>query len=239
MVQVYEYPEFDMYNWIPSHYWEKLHIIPDDSDSLGFTPTKPLVVLDHGIFDITMPCVLPEKRGCYSLLYADYYLCSTKQGYENLTRLGKKAFYTGSAFSDFVYSEENEDRDLLVYVPDHGLGSLYFDEVVSHSTLIDIAKIEECSHIVTSAIAEDNRTGYLNPVYSDRRKDIDGHRAKCKALLNKAKVVYTKTQSTFQIVAKSMGVKVIGCEVSLETLVDGKCRERILEVMDGIISGRC
>lgn len=242
MTIVFEYPSFDMYSWIPQKYWDNLHIIPDDSDCFGFVPTKPLVVLDHGIFDITRPCIFPEKRKNYSLFYADYYLSSTKQGHEGLIKNKKKSFYTGSPFSDFVIPLEKKERDLLVYLPDHGIptdnGWRYGDEVMPTENLLKIAETEGCSKVMTSALVEDERAGYYNPIYSDRRRDIEGHHAKCRYFLERAKVVVTQTSGTFHIVAKNLGIKIIGCEVKLDTLVDGKCRERILEVMDGIISGR-
>jgi hypothetical protein len=246
MVKVQQLKRHDTVFWIPKHYWDKVHIIPDDSDKLAFDrdPKKPLVVIYHGCGDITAPCVVPAVRDSYSLLYADYYLSPTKEEHVNLTRLGKKSFYTGMAFSDFVMPEKRDPR-LLVYVPDHGIPAdgnkkRHFDNgVLSEDRLEQLMHEHGCDDYITSALVEDDRVHtYPNVLISDRIGDVAGHHEKCKYLYENAKVIYSEHPGTFSVVGKSMGIKTIGAEVKYKTLTDGNCRKRILEGLDAIISGR-
>lgn len=244
MVLVREYPDHPTTSWIPKHYWEKLHILPDDADRLAFEPDprKPLVVVDHGTFDMTRYCNI--KHRMYSELYGDYYCSSTKNGHENLTRLGKYSYYTGSAFADFTRPSSRSPR-LLVYAPAHAIphplheGEMYCgtnDELLEEAQLTRLAAEYECEGYVTSAIAEDARLDrYTNVVLSDRHADLAGHHAKCRFLYENAKVIYEPQLGTFGITGAALGIPVIGVELTNETLNDGKCRARITAASDHII----
>lgn len=248
MVKVQELKTHDTVFWIPDEYWEKLHILPDDSDELAFErdPNKPLVVINHGIGDITTPCKIPVERDHYSLLYADYYLSPTKEEYENLTKLGKKSFYTGGAFADLTLPE-NRNPGILVYAPEHGIPDpddvnvkIHYDnKILTANELDDLATKYGCDGYITSALIEDDRLyDYPNVLFSDRNEDVAGHHDKCKYLYENAKVIYSTYPGTFSVVGKALGIQTEGAPVPYETLVDGKCRERILEALDAIISGR-
>lgn len=241
MVLVKERKNHHTVSWIPESYWNKLHIIPDDSDKLDFKPVKPLVVIEHGAMDITSPCKDPEERDCYSLLYADYYLCSTRESYEGLLKKGKNAYYTGMAISDLIIGEQT-NPDALIYVPDHGIieplkkqTRIYSDNVLPLEELKKIAKLNNCNEIITSAIEEDSRINQYHNVRISNRNHLGTHSMKMRKLLSRAKLVYEEANGTFSSIAKSMGIKVLPDIDRFETLTDGKCRERILSALDDII----
>jgi len=244
LVRVREVPSHDTVSWIPDKYWRDLHIIPDDADQLAFDrdPKKPLVVIEHGIMDITRACEFPEKRNCYSLLYADHYLCSTKESYDGLIAKGQSAFYTGMAFADIVQPEVRDPK-MLVYFPDHGIpepdgsGWRHFDVALPKQELEKLALYHECDGFLTSALIEDPRLNEYHHIVLSDRNNAKEHLDKCKSLMSIAKVVVSPAGTTFATVAKAMGMPVISNPL-LTTLADGKCKERILDTLDAIISRR-
>lgn len=245
MVRVHEVRGHDTVSWIPQKYWNKLHIIPDDADQLAFDRdiNKPLVVIEHGIMDITMKCKYPEERDCYSLLYADYYLCSTKESYDGLIAKGKKAFYTGMAFADIVKPVVYEPS-MLVYMPDHGIMDpvtgewIHMDATLSKSALEGLVEEHDCDNFITSALSEDPRYLDYHRIVMSNRNNVQEHLDKCKSLMSIAKVVVSPVGITFAVVAKALGIKVVADKELLTTLADGKCKERILDTLDAIISRR-
>lgn len=228
--------------WIPEKYWEQLHIIPDDSDKLDFErdTNKPLVVIPHGTGDITKPCVIPKIRDCYSLLYADYYLSTTKQEHDSLKAKGKNTYYTGSAFTDFTTPEKRKP-DMLIYVPDHGIPIANAKNKFFHSrkpmTDNDLSYFctkYGCRNYITSALDEDRRLSkYKNIALSNRNTPLE-HHLKCKKLYEVAKIVIEDNSGTFGVTAKAHGIEVFPKQ-PLDTLADGKCRERIIEALDDIL----
>lgn len=240
MVLVSEYRDHPTTFWIPERYWRLLHIIPDDADALAFERDsgKPLVVVDHGTMDITYTC--PIKGTMYSQLYADYYCSSTRQGHENLTRLGKVSYYTGSAFADFTYPRVRRPH-LLVYAPPHTirLGDDSYccvESLLGRDGLAELCDAYGCDDYVTSVLAEDDRIGqFANPLVSDRRGDLEGHHMKCEYLYEHAKVIYEPFNGTFGTTGAALGIEVVGFEPRNETLNDGRCRERIIAAFEDVI----
>jgi len=130
----------------------------------------------------------------------------------------------------------------------HSLPVEWNQEPLTKLELEKICEDYDCDGYITSIVDDTQRDLYdhLNPIMSNRFYNMGReHFKKCQFLYENAKVVYSDLMSTFDIVAESHGIKVIGRGNqnmprdydNIEVLTDGQSCARILKVIKEILDG--